>query len=308
MSTTQHTGHYNLPTFGDNPNDRPSWRGDFTDAMTKIDNQMYANATNTTTATAAANNATAAANNAKKAADAATELAQANKSNIAKQESYFNALGVTSVPTAQNLMSTINGKAENTALTALQGKVSTLSDTVSGKANAVDVYTKAQSDTTFTKQGGYAGTAKTLNDRISANTSSISTVNSSLDSLRKNGVAPVKVYHSTDDVYGAKIEYTAYYSPLIKLVMVNVVVTGSSTNWAPGWNGAEGDPMPQQYRPTRDIRQLLDVFVGAGHTMPAHLLFGINTPGIPYVVQTGPDTTTQSNLNISGSVSYFISD
>ena len=45
MATTQHTGHYNLPTFGDNPNDRPSWRGDFTDAMTKIDNQMYANAT-----------------------------------------------------------------------------------------------------------------------------------------------------------------------------------------------------------------------------------------------------------------------
>ena len=52
MSTTQHTGHYNLPTFGDNPNDRPSWRGDFTDAMTKIDNQMYANATNLSTATA----------------------------------------------------------------------------------------------------------------------------------------------------------------------------------------------------------------------------------------------------------------
>ena len=61
MSTTQYTGHYNLPTFGDNPNDRPSWRGDFTDAMTKIDNQMYANATNITTATAAANNATTAA-------------------------------------------------------------------------------------------------------------------------------------------------------------------------------------------------------------------------------------------------------
>ena len=54
MSTTQHTGHYNLPTFGDNPNDRPSWRGDFTDAMTKIDDQMYANATNITTAAAAA--------------------------------------------------------------------------------------------------------------------------------------------------------------------------------------------------------------------------------------------------------------
>ena len=69
MSTTQHTGHYNLPTFGDNPNDRPSWRGDFTDAMTTIDNQMYANATNITTATAAANNANTAAGKAKQAAD-----------------------------------------------------------------------------------------------------------------------------------------------------------------------------------------------------------------------------------------------
>lgn len=174
MSTTQHTGHYNLPTFGDSPNDRPSWRGDFTDAMTKIDNQMYANATNTTTATAAANNATAAANNAKKAADAATELAQANKTDIDKQASYFNALGVTSVPTAQNLMSTINGKAENTALTALQGKVSTLSDTVSGKANAADVYTKAQGDARYTQQGGYSGTAQQLNQRVGTNAADIS--------------------------------------------------------------------------------------------------------------------------------------
>lgn len=306
MSTTQHTGHYNLPTFGDNPNDRPSWRGDFTDAMTKIDNQMYANATNITTATAAANNATAAANNAKKAADAATELAQANKSNIAKQESYFNAFGVTSVPTAQNLMSTINGKAENTALTALRGTVSTLSSTVDGKANAANVYTKAQSDTTFTKQGGYAGTAQALDSRISANTSGIAKVNSSLDSLKKDGVAPVKVYHSTDDVYGAKIEYTAYYSPLTKLVTLDVVVTGNATNWAPGLNGAEGNPMPQQYRPARDIRQILDIFVGSGNSVPAHLLFGVNVPGVPYVLQTGPDTTTQSNLNISGTLSYFV--
>lgn len=306
MSTTQHTGHYNLPTFGDSPNDRPSWRGDFTDAMTKIDNQMYTNATNTTTATAAANNANTAAQQAKGSADNAAKLAQTNKTEITKQESYFNALGVTSVPTAQNLMSTINGKAENTALTALQGTVSTLSDTVGGKADAANVYTKAQSDTTFTKQGGYAGTAKMLDTRISTNASGIATVNSSLEALKKDGVAPVQVYHSTDDVYGAKIEYTAYYSPLIKLVTLEVAVTGNATNWAPGWNGAEGNPMPQQYRPTRDIRQLLDVFVGSGNTMPAHLLFGINTPGVPYVFQTGPDSTTQKNLNTSGSLSYFI--
>lgn len=168
MSTTQHTGHYNLPTFGDNPNDRPSWRGDFTDAMTKIDNQMYANATNITTATAAANNATTAAGEAKKAAEAATSLAQANKNDIADLDGYFGKLGVTSESTAQQLMNTINGKAEDTELTSLKSTVSSLSSTVNTKANTSDVYTKGQADTTFTKQGGYSGTAQQLNQRIQA--------------------------------------------------------------------------------------------------------------------------------------------
>lgn len=168
MSTTQHTGHYNLPTFGDNPNDRPSWRGDFTDAMTKIDNQMYANATNITTATAAANNATTAAGEAKKAAEAATSLAQANKNDIADLDGYFDKLGVTSESTAQQLMDTINGKAEDTELTSLKSTVSSLSSAVNTKANTSDVYTKGQADTTFTKQGGYSGTAQQLNQRIQA--------------------------------------------------------------------------------------------------------------------------------------------
>lgn len=168
MSTTQHTGHYNLPTFGDNPNDRPSWRGDFTDAMTKIDNQMYANATNITTATAAANNATAAAGEAKTAADNAAALAQTNKTEIADLDGYFSKLGVTSETTAQQLMNTINGKAEDTDLTSLESTVSSLSSTVNTKANISDVYTKGQADATFTKQGGYSGTAQQLNQRIQA--------------------------------------------------------------------------------------------------------------------------------------------
>lgn len=183
MSTTQHTSHYNLPTFGDNPNDRPSWRGDFTDAMTKIDNQMYANATNITTATAAANNANTAAQQAKESANNAAELAQTNATNIAEQASYFNALGVSSPATAQGLMNTINGKAESTALTALQGTVSTLSDTVDGKANSSDVYTRSQADARYTQQGGYSGTAQALNQLISGNTSSISSLENTVDTL-----------------------------------------------------------------------------------------------------------------------------
>jgi hypothetical protein len=161
MSSINKTPHYNLSQFGDSPDDKPSWRGDYTGDMSKIDSQMYRNETDATTAASAANTA-------KSTADNALSLAQTNKSDIAEQESYFTALGVTSEPTAQSLMSTINGKAENTALTALQGAVDLLSDTVAGKADATQVYTKAQSDTTFTKQGGYSGTAQQLNQRIQA--------------------------------------------------------------------------------------------------------------------------------------------
>lgn len=155
MSSINKTPHYNLSQFGDSPDDKPSWRGDYTADMSKIDSQMYRNETDATTAVSIANTA-------KSTADSALSLAQTNKSGIAEQETYFTALGVTSEPTAQALMSTINGKAENTALTALQGTVGLLSDTVAGKADATQVYTKAQSDTTFTKQGGYSGTAQQI--------------------------------------------------------------------------------------------------------------------------------------------------
>ena len=204
MSTTQHTSHYNLPTFGDNPNDRPSWRGDFTDAMTKIDNQMYANATNITTATTAANNATTAAQQAKESADNAAELTQTNKNDIAELDGYFGKLGVTSESTAQQLMNTINGKAENTELTALQNTVSQISGEVDGKADSSNVYTKAQADTTFTKQGGYSGTAQALNQQIGTNTTNISnlqtrteTVESSVTELTKllNAVPKFGIWH-----------------------------------------------------------------------------------------------------------------
>lgn len=161
MSSINKTPHYNLSQFGDSPDDKPSWRGDYTADMSKIDSQMYRNETDATTATSVANTA-------KSAADSALALAKTNESDISEQESYFNALGVTSQQTAQSLMSTINGKAENTALTSLQGTVSALSDSLETKANTSDVYTKAQSDTTFTKQGGYSGTAQQLNQRIQA--------------------------------------------------------------------------------------------------------------------------------------------
>lgn len=224
MSTTQHTGHYNLPAFGDSPNDRPSWRGDFTDAMTKIDNQMYANATNITTATAAANNAKATADAAKKSADNAAGLAQTNKTDIAEQASYFNALGITSVPTARNLKDTINGKAENTALQALQGTVSGLSDSLNDKANSSEVYSKAQADTTFTKQGGYSGTAQQIHTEATNATESAANVQKELTSLKTSGQSPTALIPRTNVLtsHFSNVSWTVYYSPLSKFV--NIIV------------------------------------------------------------------------------------
>lgn len=217
MSSIQKTPHYNLSQFGDSPDDKPSWRGDYTADMSKIDSQMYRNATDATTAASTANTA-------KDTADNALEMAQTNKSDIAEQTSYFTALGVTSEPTAQALMSTINGKAENTALTALQGTVSTLSDKVDGKAESSSVYTKAQADTTFTKQGGYAGTAQQLNTAISG-------VSSGFEQFKTDGQDPTDIGTKTQENYsGLKVAFTAYYSPLTHLVVIRGGLHGTTTS------------------------------------------------------------------------------
>lgn len=224
MSSINKTPHYNLSQFGDSPDDKPSWRGDYTGDMSKIDSQMFRNETDATTATTTANTA-------KDTADNALGMAQTNKNDIAEQESYFTALGVTSKPTAQALMSTINGKAENTALTALQGTVSSLSGKVDGKADATQVYTKAQTDTTFTKQGGYSGTAQELNTAISGVNSAISGVSASLKQFKEEGQAPTDIGTQTQTDYsGLKVVFSAYYSPLTHLVVIRGGLHGTTTS------------------------------------------------------------------------------
>lgn len=149
MSSLNKTPHYNLSQFGDSPDDKPSWRGDYTADMSRIDAQMYRNATDITTATAAANNANTAAGQAKTTADDALGIAQANKTDIAELDGYFSELGVTSAVTAQNLLTTINGKADSGAL--------------AGKVDAGSVYTKGESDSRYLQLGGYSGTAANIN-------------------------------------------------------------------------------------------------------------------------------------------------
>lgn len=301
MSTTQHTGHYNLPTFGDNPNDRPSWRGDFTDAMTKIDNQMYANATNVTTATAAANNATTAAQQAKESADNAAELAQTNKTDIAELDGYFSKLGVTSPQTAQNLMNTINGKADDTDLTALQGKVSTLSGKVDGKADSSNVYTRNQADTTFTKQGGYAGTAQTIHNEATSAEQKASQAASELQNLMTSGQAPTLVGSGSLNHKGLPIQWTAYYSHVTRLMIVRVNASGGAITGGINKDKVKLGTLDAQYRPTVDMRTVVDV-VSEGPTFltvkadtgEVQVEFNINSSTSPFYV------------NLIGIVSYFV--
>lgn len=223
MSSINKTPHYNLSQFGDSPDDKPSWRGDYTGDMSKIDSQMHRNETDATTATSTANTA-------KTTADNALSLAQTNKTDIAEQESYFNALGVTSAQTAQALMSTINGKAENTALTSLQNTVSSLSDTVGGKANSADVYTKAQGDARYTQQGGYSGTAQQIHTEATNAAKSATDVQEELTNLKTSGQSPTALVQRTDTLtsHFSNASWAAYYSPLSKIV--NILVRFGSTD------------------------------------------------------------------------------
>lgn len=300
MSTTQHTSHYNLPTFGDNPNDRPSWRGDFTDAMTKIDNQMYANATNVATATAAANNAKTAADAAKESADNAAELAQTNKTDIAELDGYFSKLGVTSAQTAQNLMDTINGKAENTALTALQGTVSSLSNKVDGKADSSNVYTKAQADTTFTKQGGYAGTAQTIYNEATSAGQTASQAATKLQSLMTSGQAPTLVDSGSVNHKGLTIQWTAYYSHITRLMTVRVNASGA-INGGINKDQVQLGTLDAQYRPTVDMRTVVDV-VNEG---PTFLIVKADTGKIRVDFNIN-SATSPFYVDLIGIVPYFV--
>lgn len=177
MSTTQHTGHYNLPTFGDNPNDRPSWRGDFTDAMTKIDNQMYTNATNITTATAAANNATAAASKASETANGAQ-----SKANDAVGR--LDALGATDNTAAGQLKTKIDTTA--TELNAVKTDLSGL------KTNTNRDIAALQSKTTEIENN-----LNGISSSVHTNTTDITAVEANLNALHADSTSNATMLYNT---------------------------------------------------------------------------------------------------------------
>lgn len=177
MSTTQHTGHYNLPTFGDNPNDRPSWRGDFTDAMTKIDNQMYANATNITTATAAANNATTAASK-------ATETANAARSTADDAVARLNALGATDNTTAGQLKTKIDTTSTN--LNAVKSDLSVFKTSANGNIASL------QSKTTEIENN-----LDGITSSVHTNTTDITSIEANLNALHADSTTNATTLYNT---------------------------------------------------------------------------------------------------------------
>ena len=306
MSSINKTPHYNLSQFGDSPDDKPSWRGDYTGDMSKIDLQMYRNATDATTATSTANTA-------KTTADSALSLAQTNKSDIAEQESYFNALGVTSAQTAQSLMSTINGKAENMELTSLQGTVSSLSDMVSGKANSADVYTKAQGDARYTQQGGYSGTAQELNQRIKTNASNITAMQSWQDAWHdwtslgdfNYTVTPssVAVLHNISNIQ-------CYYNETLGMIKVfGSFGCESGSQGAPNFDSIvikSAQPLPAGMRPSSQINMIATMWWfmnGSGYNLYSYeqilssrAVIIVDTSGYVYIGEATSSGTYSMNV------------
>lgn len=216
MSTTQHTGHYNLPTFGDNPNDRPSWRGDFTDAMTKIDNQMYANATNITTATAAANNATTAASK-------ATETANAVQSTADDAVARLDALGATSNTTAGQLKTKIDTTA--TGLNAVESDLNGFKTTTNGDISSLK-----------SKNVKIEGDLTTTTSLAQTNENSIRSIKANLSALHADSPSSAgTLYNTVQDssrIIGVNQPFMTRGSNIIVTFGDSYATAENTKNWA----------------------------------------------------------------------------
>lgn len=279
MSSTNHTTNYGLSQFGDT--DKPTWRGDYNSDMSKIDEQMHVNAQAAQAAQTAATSATGAAQSATTASQNNTsilhnmgldspEQGTAYTQRIANAEttannnaSYFSAMGVTSTSQAQQLINTINGKADTTSLTNLQSQIS-------GKANASDVYTQAQSDSRYLQLGGYSGSANTLNQAIQQNTANISSNTSNL------AVVQAFIGEMTNDANWQKVHLSGavgafnrdmflFYNETLKAFKVYGImsqsgttaggtqnVTGSVSDSSNPSGGLASGYLPESMRPSAD--------------------------------------------------------
>ena len=145
MSSVEKTAYFNLSQFGDN--DKPSWRGDYTSDMGKIDTGLNSVRTTAENANTNANSAITQVSDVRNTAD--------------NNKRVLSAMGLETTTEATDFLTRVESlDAETTAATenlkALGAdtvdKATALAQTIStvkSKANTNDVYTKAQVDNTF---------------------------------------------------------------------------------------------------------------------------------------------------------------
>lgn len=145
MSSVEKTAYFNLSQFGDN--DKPSWRGDYTSDMGKIDTGLNSVKTTAENANTNANSAITQVTDVRNTAD--------------NNKRVLSAMGLETTTEATDFLTRVEGlDTETTAATenlkALGAdtvdKATALAQTIStvdSKANTRDVYTKAQVDDTF---------------------------------------------------------------------------------------------------------------------------------------------------------------
>lgn len=135
MSSSTKTPNYNLSQFADA--DKPTWRGDYTGDMARIDRGLQCNAN-------AAADAHTAAVNAQKTADRAEGKADANTTTIAQVKTTAdNALSL--AHTNEEAIAANDGEFQQYKSTT-DAKLASMTQQIGLKANAADVPTKAYAD------------------------------------------------------------------------------------------------------------------------------------------------------------------
>lgn len=180
MSSVNKTVHYGLSQFGDA--DKPSWRGDYTGDMVKIDTAMAENKNSAQTAITNANNAVTQVGAVKTTADA--------------NKAMLSAMGVNDTTEAtgfKNQVNTANSKADSaiknlTALgadtevkaTALAKEISDntanvqqVTTQLTSKADLSQVYTRTQANSTFETVNAANAAHSAINNDLSSKASSV---------------------------------------------------------------------------------------------------------------------------------------
>lgn len=150
FSSTNKTTNYELPQFIGT--DKPTWLGDFNEAMSAIDSGMHENATDISSMASDVATASATASQASQDVTALTSTVNTLSGNVTTATTTANNAQSTAT-TALNTANTANGKADTnaSAITTINSDISTLQTNVSNLAGKI-LWTNPNPDTTFNAQ------------------------------------------------------------------------------------------------------------------------------------------------------------